>query len=247
MNTRLLARGVAALTLSAGLGLAGSVAVDADTTPTPSPSATSTPAPHSIALATLKARCNVAVQRRLGTLGADDTFVKDSAAITDADRSKLEGQITADEQGLTALDHTIQGDTTWAQAHADCMLIVTDYRVYVLENPKIHEVIAADGITKVDGTFETLIPELQALINNSSVSATIKAQAQADLNDLTSKVNASHTSISGVTASVINLAPAGWPGNQVDLKSAAQNIKTARNDLSGARTDVNDILQLLGE
>ena len=78
------------------------------------------------------------------------------------------------------------------------MLIVTDYRVYVLENPKIHEVIAADGITKVDGTFETLIPELQTLINNSSVSATVKAQAQADLNDLTSKVNASHTSISGV-------------------------------------------------
>ncbi len=245
MNTRLFARGVAALTLSAGLGLAGSVAVDADTTPMPSASPST--APHPLTLAALKARCNVAVQRRLGTLGADNTFVKDSAALTGADQSKLEGQITADEQGLTALDQTIQGDTTWAQAHAGCMLIVTDYRVYVLENPKIHEVIAADGIIKVDGTFETLIPELQALINNSSVSATVKAQAQADLNDLTGKVNASHTSISGVSASVINLDPTGWPGNQVELKSAAQNIKTARTDLTGARSDVNDILQLLGE
>ena len=247
MNTRLLARGVAALTLSAGLGLAGSVAVDADTTPAPSPSATSGTAPHPITLAALKARCNAAVQRRLGTLGADDTFVKDSAGLTGADQSKLEGQITADEHGLTALDSTIQGDTTWAKAHADCMLIVTDYRVYVLENPKIHEVIAADGITKVDGTFETLIPELQNLIDNSSVSATVKSQAQADLNDLTSKVNASRTSDSGVSASVINLDPAGWPGNQVVLKSAAQNIRTARTDLAGARTDVNHILQLLGQ
>ncbi len=85
------------------------------------------------------------------------------------------------------------------------------------------------------------------MINASSVSATVKAQAQADLNDLTSKVNASHTSISGVTAAVINLTAAGWPGNEVDLKSARSNIGTARTDLAGARTDVGHILQLLGE
>ncbi|HEV3274944.1 MAG TPA: hypothetical protein VG299_08795 [Candidatus Dormibacteraeota bacterium] len=246
MNTRVLARGVATLTLTAGFGLAGSVAVDAQTTPTPTPTASPTPAAHTVTLTTLKEHCNVAVQRRLGTLGADDTFVKDSAALTSSDRTTLEGQISADEQGLAALDKTIQGDTTYHQAWTDCQTIVTGYRVYVLEDPKIHEVIAADGVTKVNVTFATLIPELQTLINNSSVSATVKAQAQADLNDLTSKVNASRTSISGVTASVINLVPAGWPGNQVDLKSAAQNIKTARTDLTGAGADANHIIQLLG-
>jgi hypothetical protein len=118
--------------------------------------------------------------------------------------------------------------------------------VYVLEDPKIHEVIAADGVTKVDATFATLIPELQSLIDNSSVSATVKAQAQADLDDLSSKVDASHTSISGVSASVIDLIPAGWPGNQVDLKSAQQNIKTAHSDLDGAAADANQIIKLLG-
>ena len=246
MNTRILARGVATLTLTAGFGLAGAVAVDAQTTPTPTPAASPTTAPHTVTLATLKERCNVAVQRRLGTLGADDTFVKDSAALSSADRTTLEGQISADQQGLTALDKTIQSDTTYHQAWTDCQTIVTGYRVYVLEDPKIHEVIAADGVSKVNATFATLIPELQTLINNSSVSATVKAQAQADLNDLTSKVNASRTSISGVSASVINLLPAGWPGNQVDLKSAAQNIKTARTDLTGAGADANHIIQLLG-
>ncbi len=251
MITRTIARGVATLTLTAGLGLAGSVAVDADTTPVPSPSAAPTTAPtpatHTISLAALKVRCNSAVQRRLGTLGTDDTFVKQSTALTSADQSTLEGQIGADQSGLVALDKTIQADTTFAQAHADCERIVTGYRVYVMEDPKIHEVIAADGVSKVNATFEALIPELQSLINASSVSATVKAQAQADLNDLTSKVNASHTSISGVTGSVINLTPAGWPGNEVDLKSARSNIGTARTDLGGARTDVSHILQLLGE
>jgi hypothetical protein len=247
MNTRTIARSVATLTLTAGLGLAGSVAVDADGTPTPSPSTSPTATPHVLNLGALKVRCNTAVQRRLATLGTDDTFVKQSSALTSADQTALEGQIAADQSGLTALDATIQADTTFMQAHADCERIVTGYRVYVMEDPKIHEVIAADGVGKVDGSFETLIPELQSLINASSVSATVKAEAQTDLNDLTSKVSASHTSISGVTASVINLTPAGWPGNQVDLKSARTNIKTSRTDLSGARADVSKILQLLGE
>lgn len=246
MNARTIALGVATLTLTAELELAGSVAVDADTTPVPSPSASPAATPH-LTLAALKVRCNSAVQRRLGTLGADDTFVKQSGALTTADRTTIEGQISADQSGLTALDSTIEGDTTFAQAHADCELIVTDYRVYVMEDPKIHEVIAADAVSNANGTFETLAPELQSLINASSVSATVKAQAQADLNDLTSKVSASHTSISGVTASVINLTPAGWPGNKVDLQSGRSNIKTARTDLSGARADVSHILQLLGE
>jgi hypothetical protein len=247
MNVHLVARGVASLVVTAGLGLAGAVAVDADGTPAPSPTSVPTTSPHPvITLGALQARCTAAVQKRLGTLGADASFIKQSASLTSADQATLEGQVSADQTGLTALEATINSDTTLVQAHADCELIVTGYRVYLLEGPKIHEVIAADGIEKVDATFNTLAPELQTLINNSSVSAIVKAEAQTDLNDLISKVTASHTSISGVTSSVINLTPAGYPGNKVDLTSARSNIKTARSDLSGARADANQIIKLLG-
>jgi hypothetical protein len=245
--TRFLARSAATLTLTAGLGLGGAMAVDAQSTQSPSPSTVPSPVPHTVNLVALKARCNVAVQRRLAVLHTDSTFVAQSSALSSADRATLQGQISEDEQGLTALDATIQSDTTLAQAHADCERIVTGFRVYVLEDPKIHEVIAADGVSRVNGSLQTLIPELQSLINASTVPPADRAAAQHELNDLTSKVNASQTSISGVTASVINLAPAGWPGNQVDLQSARQNIKTARTDLVGARADVNHILQLLGQ
>ena len=247
MTARIVARGVATLALTAGIGLAGSRAVDAASTSSPAPTSAPTTAPDTLSLATLKERCNIAVQRRLGTLAADGTFVKQAAGLTSTDRTTLASQIRADQQGLSALDLTIQSDTSFQQAHADCQRIVTDYRVYVLEEPKIHETIAADGVTRVNGTLDVLIPELQTLIDNSSVSATVKAEAQADLNDLTGKVSASRTSILGVTSSVIDLLPAGWPGNQVVLKSDAQNIRTARADLAGARADVNHILQLLGQ
>ena len=243
MNARMLARGVATLTVTAGLGFTGSVAVDADALPSPAPVATPT---NPGVLAGIKSLCNIGVQRRLAVLAADNTFIETSVSLTSSDQSALEGQISADEHGLSALNTTIQGDTTYAKVFADCGLIVTDYRVYVMEDPKIHEVIAADGISKVDSAFTPLIPELQNLINVSTASAGNKAQAQSDLSHLTSKVNASHAAIAGVTASVINLVPSGWPGNQADLKNARQNITTASTDLSGARTDVNNILRLLG-
>ncbi len=120
MNARLLARGVAALTVTAGLGMAGSMAVDASTTPSTSPTASPSPASHPVTLGTLKEHCNVAVQRRLATLGADATFVKNSEALSSGDRATLEAQISADQQGLTALDKTIQSDTTYHQAWSDC-------------------------------------------------------------------------------------------------------------------------------
>jgi hypothetical protein len=243
MNARTLARGVATLTVTVGLGFAGSVAVDADALPSPTPVTTPT---NPGVLAGIKSLCNIGVQRRLAVLAADNTFVETSVSFTGGDQSVLEGQISADEHGLTALNATIQGDTTYAKVFADCGLIVTDYRVYVMEDPKIHEVIAADGIGKVDSAFTTLIPELQNLINASTASAGDKTAAQNDLNNLTSKVNGSHAAIAGVTASVINLVPSGWPGNQADLKSARHNIATASTDLSGARTDVSNILTLLG-
>ena len=115
-----------------------------------------------------------------------------------------------------------------------------------MEDPKIQEVMAADGVGKVNSTFETVIPELQQLIKVSVAPASVKAQAQADLNDLTGTVNASRTSISGVTSSVINLVPSNVPGDAAALQSGYQHITTAGTDLAAARVDVNNILALLG-
>lgn len=242
MNVKSVIRAVAAAAAAAGIGIAGPV-----TTMAATPSATTSPSPQpALTLAQLKARCDDAVRRRLATLATDLSFVNRSGALSTPDRQDLQGQISSDETGLNQLDSTIQQDTTVPQAREDCAKIVTGFRVYVLEDPKIHGVIAADGISKVDASFEALIPELQDVIERSSQPPAVKQQADAALNDLRSKVTASETSISGVSASVINLQPSGYPGNAVVLKSAAQNIHTSRTDLDGARADVATILHLLG-
>ncbi|HEY6470486.1 MAG TPA: hypothetical protein VI434_12045 [Candidatus Dormibacteraeota bacterium] len=236
MNAQLLLRGVATLALTATFGVAGSVAVDAGGTP-----------PQYPLLAPMKALCNTGVERRVAVLSADGTFVETSVAATAADQSTLERQISADEHGITTLNEKIQHDTTTTQAYDDCALIVTDYLVYVMEDPKIQEVLAADGVTKVNSTLVTVLPELQALINVSQVASSLKATAQADLTDASAKVGASRTSITGVTSSVIDLVPAGWPGDATTLTRAWQRISAAGTDLAAARADVNSILGLLGQ
>jgi hypothetical protein len=222
--------------LVAGLGTSTSVGVEA----------ASTPPPHPL-LGPMKALCNTAVQRRLAVLSADDTFVVTSVALTTSDQSALERQISADEHGLAALDQTIQAASDGVQAYAGCELIVTDYLVYVMEDPKVQEVMAADEVVKVNNTFGTVIPALQRLITISVVSASVKEQAQTDLNDATSRVDASRGSITGVTSSVINLVPAGWPGDAAALTSAWQHLTSAGTNLAAAHTDVDSILTLLGE
>ncbi len=248
MNPRVVFRATAVLAVVGGMAIGTAPGAFAAAAPAPSP-VSGTPTPVSgqgAALAALKAHCDDAAHRRLGSLSSDASYVAQSRALTGPDRTTLAGQISADRSGLTALDATIQADTTVAQARTDCQKIVADYHVYVLEEPKIHEVIAADGVTAANAAFTKLIPELQALINTSAVPADQKARAQTALEDLRSKVTASTTSISGVTASVINLTASGYPGNAVVLKSAAQNISTAKGDLDGARGDVNTILHALG-
>lgn len=124
---------------------------------------------------------------------------------------------------------------------------MTDYLVYVMEDPKIEEVLAADGVTRVNSAFVTVIPELQGLINVSPAASSVKATAQADLTDLSGKVSASRTSIAGVTTSVINLVPARWPGDATTLTNAWHRISAAGTNLAAARADVSSILALLDQ
>lgn len=241
MNRTTLIRNAVTVLTVVGVGTALPVAASASTTtasPAPTPGSSTT-------LATLKAHCNDGVQKRLGTLSADNSFVSASTTIlTASDRSALQSQIQADETGLTALDATIQADTTVQQARADCQQIVDGYHVYVMEDPKIHLVIAADTISSVNSLFAQMEPQLQKEIDAST--SPHKADAQTALNDLESKVTASQTSDSGVSASIINLTASGYPGNKVDLQSAQANLHTARTDLEGARTDLHTVLKDLG-
>ena len=132
------------------------------------------------------------------------------------------------------------------QAWEDAQTIVTGYRVYLLETPKVHLVIAADTETTVESEISSVMPALQTAINDSTASAAEKQRAQTAFNDCTSQLAAAQSASSGVVSEVIDLLPSGYPGNQPTLVSARQSVVTARQDLGTCRTDINTIRSALG-
>lgn len=266
--------GLATLAVSAALGAASALPAMADTSssPSPSPSAssapTSSPSPstgtspasspspaakvggcsgtQAAILVCIKQRSATAISNRETKLQQLTSDVKGSADITASDKSNLLGQIQSDASGLDSLNTTIQNDTSVKQAWEDAQTIVTGYRVYLLETPKVHLVIAADTETTVEFEISSVMPALQTAINDSTASAAEKQRAQTAFNDCTSQLAAAQSASSGVVSEVIDLLPSGYPGNQPTLVSARQSVVTARQDLGTCRTDINTIRSALG-
>ena len=234
-------KGVAALAVALTFAGGTSGVVQAKTPPTPNASASAAKATD---LSTVKSKCNDAVQKRLTTLTGDVGKINGAGDLSGSDKSSLLSIASSDSSGLTALDATIQADTTVLQARSDCKKIVDDYRVYVLFEPQMHFVIAADRITAAVTKISGLESQLQTAINGIS-DPTQKAAAQAALTDLESKLTATQAAISGITAQVLALTPSGYPGNIGTLQSAKSAAQSAKSDLQAGRADVTTIRDAL--
>lgn len=204
--------GITALAVTAALGAACAVTVGA-TSPSPSaaasadpsagssPSAAPTPGACSgsvaAQLACIRQRAATAVGDRESALREMAADLDGSAAIGAGDKSTLLGQVSADESGLETLLGTINSDTSVAQARADTETIVTGFRVYLLEGPKVHLVIAADTEGSVESVIQAHLPAVQTAIDDSAASAAQRARAQTALNDCSSQLGAAEFGIFG--------------------------------------------------
>jgi hypothetical protein len=233
--------GVAAFAVSAAL--AAATVLPAMAADSPSPSASSGACSGSVAarLACIDQRASQALSARETALQQMTSDVNNSADIASSDKATLLGQISADESGLQTLLATIDADTTVAKALADTETIVTGYRVFLLEQPKVHLVIAADTETTIESNLKSKLPSIQTAINNSGASASRKAAAQTAFNDCTARLAAAQSESSGIVSDVIYLLPSGYPGNRPTLVSAKDQAQTARTDLGKCKTDIQTI------
>jgi len=217
------------------IGLTSMVSASAATPPTPK-----TPAATGQGLAILKQKCDQAVQKRETALGNDATKINAATGLTSSDKSALLATESSDASGLTALDATIQADTTFSQAKTDCEKIVTQYRVFVVFEPQVHLVIAADTVGSAATKITSLASELQQKLGSNQNPA-----VQAALADLQKQVAAAQASVSGLSATVLAQTPSGYPGNKSVFTSALASVQSAVSDLKQARSDIDTIKDAL--
>lgn len=222
--SRTLSRTLAALA-AAGLTLAPTAAGAVDRTGT-------------VGLDAVKQAAHAAIEARLTALNAASSIIK-SSAFMGADQTAITSMLQGDVSGLTALDATIQADTTTAQARADAQKIYTDYRVFALALPVAHMTRAADVITKL------VVPHLTTA--EAKLQAAITAKGTTDLqpllDDMKAQTAAADSLAAPLPAALEALRPADWNANHEVLSPDRTALETARADLRKARQDARQIIE----
>lgn len=245
MNSRRIVT-LAATSASLGLVLTAAPALADSTAPTAPPGSSSTVRTCSAdRLSFVKARVDAAVKKREATIDKLTSALAGRPHVTDAHRSTLTSTYTSDASGLTAVDATVQADTTCAQAVSDGWKVVTDYRVYLLLVPQTHLTAAADTGTWAAGRLTAAVPKVQAAID-ALTDPQEKAAAQAKLDDLTSQVAGATSSLSGVADGVLALKPADIPAKLATIQGYRAQVATAHADLAKALADARALRALLG-
>jgi hypothetical protein len=175
----------------------------------------------------------IARQVQLALLG---TEVADAANVTTSDRSALVTVIT-NEQGALATDATnAAAATTYAELDAVRKAVIGDERVYAVVTGQVNLVLAADNDTVTESGYTSLAAELGPLVTELGSS-----HASALLADVTSEVTAAAQLTTGVSAEALALTPAGYPGNQSEIKAWAYALSRAQHDIAVARSDIKQI------
>ena len=135
----------------------------------------------------IKSKSDAAVQNRLVKLDVLKAQINASRFVTVEHKSGLLAEVDIAATGLTELNVKIQAATDPASAATDAKNIVVDYRVYVLEAPKVHEVLAIDSIDSAVTKLETLSPTLAAAVAAQDAKGVDVTAAKAALVDFDKK------------------------------------------------------------
>ncbi|MFN8037495.1 MAG: hypothetical protein U0V73_16365 [Acidimicrobiia bacterium] len=236
------ARTIATTLATLGIGLlAGGtvlvmVAAPADAQTGSAPGARTTAgAPRGALIAQAKQRADEAIDRRLQKLGALQTKVNTSRAVTAAHRSTLLGQLGPAYDGLAALRTTIDAESNPVALRSEMQSIVDAYRVYALVEPRVGEVLAADeelaAVAKLEAVAAKIDSRITALAGKDTTAA---AAALASMRAATSSAR---QHVSGVADSVIGLTASGYPANRTSLQAAHEALRQGREDLRTARRE----------
>ena len=207
------------------------------------PTATVSPA----TVSSLAQRCNNAIAQRFTQIDQLDNQMAASKALTSAHQSALSNELANARSGLANLQTQITAATTLAQLRTLCPQIVTGFRIYVLETPKVHLTIAADREASVATTMTGIGTKLQSAITAAQGRGEDVANAPALLADFNAKVADASSKAGAASSSVLPLTPAQYNAGTAKpvLESARDGLTQGRGDLIAARSDAAQIVTIL--
>ncbi|MEA3019928.1 MAG: hypothetical protein QOI47_1452, partial [Actinomycetota bacterium] len=127
-----------------------------------------------------KGRAAAEIARRQRTLSALSAKVARVTADC-GENAALVAELAAESAGLAALGHTIANETDTSKLKAEYASIFQDYRVYLLETPKTHTVVACDRVTENSTKITAWIAKAQSAIDKAAAAGADVGGAQTAL------------------------------------------------------------------
>jgi hypothetical protein len=167
------------------------------------------------------------------------TNLADAPNVTTSDRAALVTVITNEQSALVTDATNAAAATTVAELAAVRQAMIGDERVYAVVTGQVNLVIAADNDTVTESGYTALATEISPLVTELN-----SVRASALLTDFSSDVSAASGLSSGISADALALTPAGYPGNESQIKSYDFSLREASRDLAAAKNDVKRIEEI---
>ena len=175
----------------------------------------------------------IARQVQLALLG---TEVANAASLTTSDRSALVTIITNEQTALGTDATNAASATTYAELNTVHQAVIGDERVYLVVTAQVNEVIAADNDVVIEAGYTGLVTELTPLVTELG-----SVHASHLLSNITSQVTAATALTTNLSTNALALTPAGYPGNESQIKTYNFELAQAKRDLGAAKGDVKSI------
>lgn len=195
-------------------------------------------------LAAIKTRADSEIEKRLTSLQAAQTKITAATKLSSQDKTTFSTEIQKDITDLTTLKAKIDADTDLTTLKADAKTIFTDFRVYAVFLPQVHELAAVDAMGVTADNLTTLSAKLQTRIQEASSAGNNVTQIQTWLTDMNAKIADAKTQYAAVETEIASLTPASYPATST-LQDARSKIKTGSQDLKAAFNDAKQIINAL--
>ena len=172
--------------------------------------------------------------------------------ISSASQSALDGDISANEGGLTTLKATLDAETSAAAARTDVHNIYYQFRIYAVVLPRDYHELWLDILAQVDGKLSAAQPKIQAAItaiqglpdkdNDKEKINSAFADFSNQLSTAGGQIQAAQGQIPLLTPTSFDTTPSVYHGNFTDY---VNDIHGAHNDIRAAARDLHIIAQAL--
>ncbi len=187
------------------------------------------------------------ITARINSLNALISKIESIKNVSDADKATIASTTQNEIATLTALKSQIDSDTSTTTMRDDLKSITTDYRIYMLVEPQITILAAADRINQIVSLMTIVENKLQTRITQLQSSGVDTSSLTAAMSDIASKIADATSQAATAVSSTASLMPDQGnttiaASNTAALKAARANIKTGDSDLQTARKDMNTVV-----